>query len=97
MADRRKFSKEFKENALELARRGDKSIKEIAESLGITAERLYRWRARAAEAAGTRAFPGQGNPRDEELARLRKENAMLKETNEILKKAAAILWIKDPQ
>jgi transposase-like protein len=35
-------------------------------------------------------FPGHGKPRDEELTRLRKENKMLKEANEILKKAAVI-------
>lgn len=39
---------------------------------------------------GLRAFPGHGNPRDEELAKLQRENARLKEENEILKKAVGI-------
>jgi len=39
---------------------------------------------------GRRAFPGCGRPRDEEPARLRKENKALKPANETLKKAAAV-------
>jgi len=53
---------------------------------------LRRWMqaSRKTEGSGTRPFPGRGRPRDEELARLRKENKSLKEANEILKKAAVI-------
>ena len=36
------------------------------------------------------AFPGKGNPRDEEMARLQRENRRLKEEVEILKKAVGI-------
>jgi transposase-like protein len=43
------------------------------------------------------AFPGRGRPRDEELARLRKEVKTLKMANEILKKAAAIFAQGDPR
>lgn len=50
---------------------------------------VYRWR-RQLEAEGVRAFPGNGNPRDEELARLRKEVRELREERDILRKAAAI-------
>ena len=39
---------------------------------------------------GERAFPGNGNPRDEELAQIKRENARLKEENAILKKAVGI-------
>jgi transposase len=42
-------------------------------------------------------FPGRGNPRDEELTRLRKEVADLRETNEILKKATAIFAAIKPR
>ena len=41
---RRRFSKEFKIDAVELALRSDKSIVEIAEELGIRPELLYRWK-----------------------------------------------------
>jgi transposase len=50
---------------------------------------LQRWK-REAEQQGLKAFPGHGNPRDEELSQLRKENAELKEERDILKKALAI-------
>jgi hypothetical protein len=41
------------------------------------------------------AFTGRGNARDEETARLRKEIAGLRETNEILKKAMAVFTGKE--
>ena len=50
---------------------------------------VYRWR-RQLKAEGVRAFPGNGNPRDEELARLRKEVRELREERDILRKAGAI-------
>jgi len=53
---------------------------------------LRRWMQEARETAqtGHRAIPGHGRPRDEEPARLHKENKALKAANEILKKAAAV-------
>jgi transposase-like protein len=61
--------------------------------------RVRKWAQKAHEAAGDglRAFPGRGRPRDEELARLRKENRALRNANEILKKAAVIFMQGDPQ
>ena len=50
---------------------------------------IYRWRGRLAE-DGARSFPGSGNPRDEELARLKRENDRLCEEVAILKKAVGI-------
>jgi transposase len=44
-----------------------------------------------------KAFSGRGNARDEQMARLRKENADLRETNEILKKAIAIFTVGNPR
>jgi transposase-like protein len=41
----------------------------------------------AGAGTGLPPFSGHGRPRDEELARLRKENKALREANEILKKA----------
>jgi transposase len=88
---RRIYQKEFKESAIELCRSGERSIKSVAEELGIHPTLLGQW-IRASEEGenkGLRVFPGRGNARDEELARLRKEVADLRETNEILKKATA--------
>ena len=85
---RRKHSREFKIEAVGLLENG-KSGKEVEEALGIASGMVYRWR-RQLETEGVRAFPGNGNPRDEELARLRKEVRELREERDILRKAAAI-------
>jgi transposase-like protein len=64
--------------------------------LGIDSGILNRWRREESqEDEGKKAFTGQGVPRDEELARLRRENEDLRETNEILKKAVAIFSVKE--
>jgi len=90
--ERRIFTAEFKRNAVELAQGSERPKAEIARELGIRPGALYKWLDEAKEESnGSRkAFVGQGIPRDEELTRLRKENADLRETNEILKKATAI-------
>jgi transposase-like protein len=99
MGRRRIYTKEFKESAIDLYRSSGKSAKDVAEGLGINPENLSRWlrESEEGEKSNIRTFPGQGNPRDEEVARLRKENADLRETNEILKKAMAIFAVKKPQ
>ena len=99
MGRRRQYTKEFKESALELYHSSGKSAKEVAEGLGINPENLSRWlrESKESEAKDIRAFPGQGNPRDEEVARLKRENADLRETNEILKKAMAFFVVKNPR
>ena len=84
---RRKHSREFKIEAVGLPENG-KSGKELEEALGIASGMVYRWR-RQLEMEGVRTFPGNGNPRDEELARLRKEVGELREERDILRKAAA--------
>jgi transposase-like protein len=91
MGRRSKFTKEFKESVIELYRSSGRTAKEIAAELGIDRSNLSRWvrESKEGEKSSLKVFPGQGNPRDEELARLRKENADLRETNEILKKATA--------
>ncbi len=85
---RMKYSREFKIEAVGLLENG-KSGKEVEEALGIASGMVYRWR-RQLQAEGVRAFPGNGNPRDEELAQLRKEVRELREERDILRKAAAI-------
>jgi transposase-like protein len=100
MAQRRTFTKEFKEEAVALAQTSERSQTDIAASLGIDVNMLSRWKReaeRAAKSGNIRAFPGKGNARDEEVARLRKENADLRESNEILKKAMAIFTVRKPR
>jgi transposase-like protein len=99
MGIRRIYTKEFKESAIELYQNSGKSAKDVAEGLGIDRTNLTRWLRESKEGAAglLKVFPGQGNPRDEELARLKKENADLRETNEILKKAMAFFVVKNPR
>jgi transposase len=86
---RRKFTKEFKEQAVKLLETRQKGARELEEELGIRPGEIYRWR-KELRIDGKKAFPGNGNLRDEELARLRKENAYLREERDILRKAVAI-------
>jgi transposase-like protein len=97
--ERRNYSKEFKAEAAALAEKREKPISQIAEDLGVNESVLRRWMQQAREAArgGLPPFPGHGRPRDEELARLRKENKALREANEILKKAAVIFAQIEPR
>jgi len=90
MGDKRtKYTKEFKLEAVRMLEAGEKNGRQIEKDLGIGSGQVYRWR-KELEAAGGRAFPGNGTPRDEELVRLRKEVATLREERDILRKAVAI-------
>jgi transposase len=88
------YSAEFKAEAVQLVQRGDKDVTQIARELGVARQQLYGWVRQAEQRTGKPAsevFPGNGNRTAEqaELERLRRENAQLKEDNEILKKATA--------
>ena len=90
MGDKRtKYTKEFKLEAVRMLEAGEKNGRQIERDLGIGSGQVYRWR-KELQAAGERAFPGNGTPRDEELVRLRKEVATLREERDILRKAVAI-------
>jgi transposase len=90
---RRKFTREFKEEAVRLSERGDKTLRQVAADLGISEKALQRWRQqlRASRQSGLRFAPGHGQARDEELARLRHENQQLRLERDVLKKALAFL------
>jgi transposase len=79
--ERRVYPKEFKAEAVALAQKHEKPVRRIAVDLGVNENMLYRWIQQARESAGTGLppFPGHGRPRDEELARLRKEVKALRE------------------
>jgi transposase-like protein len=96
---RRSYSREFKERAVALLESREESAEKIGDELGIRGDLIRRWQKalKACNEDGLPAFPGQGIPRDEELFRLRKENADLKEANEILKKAAVIFATTRPR
>ena len=86
---RRKYTREFKIETVRLFENSDKSAREVETDLGIGRGAVYRWKRELGE-ENLRAFPGNGNPRDEELFRLRKELADVREEQDILAKAVAI-------
>jgi transposase len=89
MTTRRSFSREFKLEAVRLAQASGNTAR-TARDLDVRPDMIRRWKRRLEE-DGTRAFPGHGHPRDEEMMRLRRELQRLKEENIVLKKAAGIL------
>jgi len=94
MATRKRFSAEYKQQAVELARAGNKSISQVAKDLGIEPNMLNRWCRELASTTPQKAFPGQGKNRDEELAALRRELAQVKKERDFLKEAA-VFFAKD--
>jgi transposase len=88
---RRAHTREFKEDAVRLVQDKGVSISQAAYELGIHENTLYKWKRQYADDPEG-SFPGKGRlkPQDEELRRLQRENVVLKEEREILKKALAI-------
>lgn len=87
MQKRRKYSTEFKQGAVEQARQPGVSCAQVARELGIASNLLSRWK-READTEGQPAFGGTGNPRDEEVARLKRELARVKKERDFLREAA---------
>jgi len=88
---RRNYTREFKQEALQLWETSGKSAQQIEADLGITHGLLYKWRGDA-QLAGADAFPGHGQVKasDAEMHQLRRELAEVREERDILKKAVAI-------
>ena len=83
--NRRKYDEEFKKNAVKLSYASPKTIKEVADDLGVSDCVLYRWRQRYT-AQGEKT---QAATLEEENRALRLENAELKMERDMLKKATA--------
>ncbi len=89
MSARTRYTREFKLEAVKLVTERGLSQTQVARDLGLDVTTLRRWIKECA-ADGERAFPGHGHPRDEELPRLRRENELLRQERDILKKAVGI-------
>ena len=81
------YPAEFREQAVQLALSSDKRTAEIASDLGISYETLRKWIKRHQVDGGN--APGVTSSERDELRRLRRENRILKEERDILRKAAA--------
>jgi transposase len=84
----RPYPKEFREGAVELARRGDRPIQEIAVELGIAESCLRRWMKRD-QLDRRERDDGLTSGEREELSELRRRVRRLEQEKEILRKAAA--------
>ena len=88
---RKRYSREFKWEAVRLLEERGESICQVARELELNASQLSRWK-RELEEDPEESFPGQGRlkPRDEEVRQLRRENERLRQQLAILKKTVAI-------
>ena len=86
---RRKFTPEFKAETVRLVRESDKTIAQIARDLDLTESALRSWVEQASIDEGQGSTGTLTTSEREELNRLRRENRILQQEREILKKAAA--------
>ena len=89
---RRRFTKEFKSDAVSLVIDGGHSIASVARDLGIGETNLGNWVRQARIDRGDK--PCLTTAERAELARLRRENAKLRMERELLKRATAF-WVKE--
>jgi transposase len=99
-----RYTREYKQEALDLWRKSGRSAAKVAAELGIRAPLLYRWAKQfrdAAEHGGVSELPEKERVRVDELEaeirRLKEENAKLFEQREVLKKSLGILSEPPPR
>ncbi len=86
---RRSYTEAFKEEAVRLVRESGHPVAQVARDLGIADHLLYRWRAEQQQAEGCGQTRQSLRVEQAELARLRRENAILKQERDFLRRAAA--------
>jgi transposase len=85
---RRRFTDEFKQQAVRLVLDEGKSVSAVARELDLVASALGNW-VKQAQADRSKGRTGLTTAERDELTRLRRENRILQEEREILKKATA--------
>jgi transposase len=88
MARRKRYSTEFKQQALKRANEPGVTDVLVCEELGISSRQLRRWKDAVREHGEEGAFPGHGKSRDEEFTKLKRELAKVKEERDFLREAA---------
>ena len=92
--DRKRFSRQFKLEAVRRTEVTGKSVAEVARELELPVHHLYKWRSEF-DRKKSEAFPGIGHSTaNEELESMRRENRRLREERDILKKSL-IFFAKD--
>jgi transposase len=94
---KRSYDQQFKREAVQLYENSQKSVAQIEADLGITPGLLNKWRATFKQ-QGEHAFPGSGHQTEAEaeLRRLRRENEILRQERDILKKAIQVFSRAEP-
>jgi len=87
MGKRRKFTNEFKLEAVRLAERGDTPVAQVARELYLNETVLRRWMGLYGKRAGANRMTPEEH---EELVRLRREVRRVTEERDILRKAVSI-------
>ena len=90
---RKKYSRQFKLDAIQMYENGEKSMAQVERELGITKGLLAKWREELLQAKDqANAFPGNGKLPEHEarIRQLERENAQLRQEKEILKKVLGI-------
>ena len=90
MTKRKKYTSEFKREAVRLMESSEKPPADLARQLGVRRNQLYKWKEQM-DRRGSEAFPGIGrrSAQGDEVARLNWKLERVKEERDILKKAAA--------
>ena len=85
---RKRYTDQFKEEAVRAVEtRGNRTVAEVAEGLGVPEHMLHAWKSKAkADGAAT----DRKESTEEELRRLRRENADLKKDRDVLVKSIAV-------
>jgi transposase len=86
---RRRYADEFKEEAVRLVRDSAQPVARVARNLGIADHLRYRGRAEQQQAERHGHSRQAMRAEQEELARLRRDNAILKQERDFLRRAAA--------
>ena len=91
------YRKEFKQQAVELFKTSGKAKSHIARDLGISDSALNKW-CKEFEEQGQEAFPGKGHQTtiEEEIRKLKRENEILRQERDIVKKAVSIFAQPQP-
>jgi len=85
----RRYTEEFKREAVALVERGEQPTSAIAADLGLSKDTLYGWVSKSRSGAGSRPARTSSSDIERDNIRLRKEVAVLKMERDILKKATA--------
>ena len=95
--ERKTYTREFKLEAIQLAETSGRPVAQIERELGLGKSQIYRWRHQL-EREGREAFPGKNRlkAQEEAIRLLRRENEILRQERDILKKTITIFAQKQP-